>query len=194
MSWCNHEKRPSAHPPVQGSICYSFQCSSISIAFNFVRRFSNFDTYQSVLPWCLANLTHWGRYKMANISQTTFSNAYSWMKIHQFRLIFHWSLFLRVELTIFQHWFRLSEPMMLSLLMHICVTRPQWVKSIGETLYTSRGDDSVCDHMIHMSLMNTFNDGLWALQQVTASLLHLSYQRCPWCVDKGVYQTTIFPT
>ena len=51
-------------------------------------------------------LTHWGRDKMADISQTTFSNAFSWMKIHQFRLILHWSLFLRVELTIFQHRFR----------------------------------------------------------------------------------------
>ena len=43
---------------------------------------------------------------MAAISQTTFSNAFSWMKFHGFRLIFHWSLFLRFELRIFQHWFR----------------------------------------------------------------------------------------
>ena len=40
------------------------------------------------------------------ISQTTFSSAFSWMKILEFRLKFHWRLFLRVELTIFQHWFR----------------------------------------------------------------------------------------
>ena len=39
-------------------------------------------------------------------SQTTFSNAFSWMKIFEFRLKFHWSLFLMVQLTIFQHWFR----------------------------------------------------------------------------------------
>ena len=38
-------------------------------------------------------------------------------------------LFLRVQLTIFQHWFRLSEPMMIRLPTHICVTRPQWVNS-----------------------------------------------------------------
>ena len=50
-------------------------------------------------------LTHWGRDKMAAISQTTFSNAFSWMKTNEFRLRFHWSLFLRVQLTIFQHWF-----------------------------------------------------------------------------------------
>ena len=40
-------------------------------------------------------LTHWGWDKMADISQTTFSNAFSWMQTHRIRLIFHGSLFLR---------------------------------------------------------------------------------------------------
>ena len=51
-------------------------------------------------------LTHWGRDQIDAISQTTFANAFSWMKINEFPLGFHWSLFLRFELTIFQHWFR----------------------------------------------------------------------------------------
>ena len=34
------------------------------------------------------SLTHWSRDKMAAISQTTFSNAFSWMKMYEFR--FHW--------------------------------------------------------------------------------------------------------
>ena len=51
-------------------------------------------------------LTHWGRDKMAAIFQTTFSNGFSWMKMFEFRLKFHWNLFLRVQLTISQHWFR----------------------------------------------------------------------------------------
>ena len=38
-------------------------------------------------------LAHWGRDKMDAISQTTFSNAFSWMKMHEFRLTFHLSLF-----------------------------------------------------------------------------------------------------
>ena len=62
-----------------------------------------------LIHWMLKrhfHLTHWGRDKMAAISQTTVSNAFSWMKIHQFRLIFHWRLFLRVESIIFQHRFR----------------------------------------------------------------------------------------
>ena len=35
------------------------------------------------------------RDKMAVISQTTFSNAFSWIKLHEFCLRFHWSLFLK---------------------------------------------------------------------------------------------------
>ena len=50
--------------------------------------------------------THWGRDKMAAVFQTTFSNAFSWMKVYKFRLSFHWRLFLRVPLTTFHHWFR----------------------------------------------------------------------------------------
>ena len=53
-----------------------------------------------------SSLTHWGRDEMDNISQATFSNALSSMKMLKFRLEFHWSLFLRVQLTISQHWFR----------------------------------------------------------------------------------------
>ena len=54
----------------------------------------------------LSMLTHWGRDKMAAVFQTTFSNAFSWMKMHEFRLRFHRNLFPRVQLTKFQHWFR----------------------------------------------------------------------------------------
>ena len=50
--------------------------------------------------------TQWGRDNMVAIFQTTFSNGFSWMKMYEFRLTFHWSLFQGVELTIFQHWFR----------------------------------------------------------------------------------------
>ena len=51
-------------------------------------------------------LTYWSRDKMATVSQTTLSNAFSWMKMLEFQSRFHWSLFLGVQLTIFQHWFR----------------------------------------------------------------------------------------
>ena len=51
-------------------------------------------------------LTHWGRDKMAAVTQTKFSNAFSWIQMYELSLKFHWSLFLRFQLTIFQHWFR----------------------------------------------------------------------------------------
>ena len=53
-----------------------------------------------------ALLTYLPQDKMAATSQTTVSNALSWMKSFSFRFEFHWSLFLRVQLTIKQHWFR----------------------------------------------------------------------------------------
>ena len=75
------------------------------------------------------------------ISQTTFSSAFSSMKMFEFRLKFHWNLFLRVQLTIVQSLVQimvwrwsgdrpLSEPMMVGLLTHICVTLPQWVNAL----------------------------------------------------------------
>ena len=70
------------HDPVTGNAVSSFHCH------------------------CLILLTHWGQDKIADISQTTFSNAFSWMKMYEFRLRFHWSLFLRFQLTVFQYWFR----------------------------------------------------------------------------------------
>ena len=50
-------------------------------------------------------LTHWDRDEMAAILHTAFSNAFSWMKMYEFRLRFHWRLFLRVQLTVSLHWF-----------------------------------------------------------------------------------------
>ena len=82
-------------------------------------------------------LTHWGRDEMVAILPTTFSNALYWMKMNEFRLRFHWSLFPRIQLTIFQNCFHimslrrlgdkpLSEPMVVRLPTHICVIRLPW--------------------------------------------------------------------
>ena len=54
----------------------------------------------------LSQLTHWGREKIAAIFQTTFSNAFSSVKMYEFPIRFHWGLFPIAKLTIFQHWFR----------------------------------------------------------------------------------------
>ena len=44
--------------------------------------------------------------QMAAIFQTKFSNAFSWIKMYELQLRFHWSLFPMVKLIIFQRWFR----------------------------------------------------------------------------------------
>ena len=58
-----------------------------------------------LLTWCPV-LTHWGQDKIDTILQMLFSSTFSWMKMSELWLKFHWSLFLRVQITIFQHWFR----------------------------------------------------------------------------------------
>ena len=61
------------------------------------------ETLGTWTPFCW---THWGWGKNDTILQTTLWNAFSWMKMFAFQLKLHWSLFLRVQLTILQHWFR----------------------------------------------------------------------------------------
>ena len=56
--------------------------------------------------WSGCKLLHLPLNKMSAISQTTFSNAFSLIKRFVDWYEFHWSLFPRVQLTIFQHWFR----------------------------------------------------------------------------------------
>ena len=51
-------------------------------------------------------LTHLPMDIMAAISQTILLDAFSWMKMYEFRLRFHWILFLRVQSTIFPNWFK----------------------------------------------------------------------------------------
>ena len=61
---------------------------------------------QYILLPGLDKLTHWGRDKMATILWTTFSKAFSSKKMFEIQLKFHRILFLRVQLTVSQLWFR----------------------------------------------------------------------------------------
>ena len=87
---------------------------------------------------------------MAAILQTAFANEYSWMKIYVFWFNF-FEFLPRVpinsipELVQIISWRRsgskpLSEPMMISLLTHMCVTRSHWVEykaciAISDSIY-----------------------------------------------------------
>ena len=85
----------------------------------------------------IEGLTHWGRDKMAANWQATFSNAFSWIKCLNFDYNFtevcyqgsnwHYAIIGQIMAWRWTGGKPLSEPMMVSLMMHICVTRPQWV-------------------------------------------------------------------
>ena len=84
------------------------------------------------------NSAYWGRAKIASISQI-FWNVFSWMKTYvSLKISLKFVLNLRSNnipaLVQIVAWRRpgdkpLSEPVMVCLLTHICVTRPQWVKA-----------------------------------------------------------------
>ena len=82
-----------------------------------------------------------------NALASTLSHAISWMEIYKFWLRFHRSLFQKIQLTIFHHFFQimacrrpgdkpLSEPMMASLMTHICATQPQWVRRLEFKMFS----------------------------------------------------------
>ena len=62
------------------------------------------STHNSLSRVDFNGLTHWGRDKIDAILQTTFWDAFSWMKSFVFWFKIHWSLFLRFQLRINQHW------------------------------------------------------------------------------------------
>ena len=84
-------------------------------------------------------LKHWGWDKMATISQTTLSSAFSWKKMSEFWFKISLKFVPKSPIdnipALFQimAWRRpgykpFSEAMMVNLLTHICFARPQWVK------------------------------------------------------------------
>ena len=83
------------------------------------------------------NLTHWGRDKMAAFSQTTLSNAFSNENIristkYSLKFVPYGLINNILALVLIMARRRpgdkpLSEPMLVSSLTHICVTRSQWV-------------------------------------------------------------------
>ena len=88
-------------------IIQSYEWTGIDkITYCVVSKSLQATTFMCRIVHSLSALTHWGRDKMDAIWQTTFSNQFSWMIMYEYRFKFHWSLFLMVQLTIFQHWFR----------------------------------------------------------------------------------------
>ena len=96
-------KDPNSQRP---SVVWSFSprhywvwCFAILVDLQYSGRLATphrgwWATFHTYLWW-----THWGRDKVADVFQTTFSNADSWMKTSEFRSAFHWSSFLKVQMT-----------------------------------------------------------------------------------------------
>ena len=99
-------------------------------------KITNWRSQVAICKHLTCLLTHWGQDKMDVILHTTLSNAFSSMKIFEFGLKCHWRLFLsdyNSALVQVMAWRcpcdkALSEPMLVCLLMHLCITRPHWVK------------------------------------------------------------------
>ena len=130
-------------------------------------------------------LTHWDRDEINNISQTTFSNVFSSKKIFEFRIKFPWSLFPMVQLTIFQHWFRLwlgavqvtshyLNQWWLISPTHICVTRPQCV---NHTVYCAKDGIS----------MNSFSMGNGSIVEIVKWLCMYIYIYISWNTGHKIY-------
>ena len=75
--------------------------------FRFVTlTLSSFDLGSNMTQWYGWSWGGGGYPQNASVLVVLVSNAFSWMEIYELGLKFHWSLFLRVQLTMFQHWFR----------------------------------------------------------------------------------------
>ena len=107
---------------------------------------TEYQWYGTIHGLSSCTLTHWGRDKIDAISQTTFSSAFSWnvwipIKI-SLKFVPKGPINNIPALVQIMAWRRpgdkpLSEPMMVSLPTHICVTRPQWVnKSVRRSTNT----------------------------------------------------------
>ena len=92
-----------------------------------------------VMGCWLHALTHWGRDKMATNSQTAFSGAFPWMKNFEFWIKFHWNISMGFNWHKYgsicsDNGLALNRQQAIIwtyvLLMHICVTLPQWVNTL----------------------------------------------------------------
>ena len=114
------------------------------------------------------HLSHWGRDKMTAVSQTTLSNGFSWMKMLEFRR-FHWSLFLGVQLTIIQHWFRqwLGAGQTTShYLNQWCLVYWRIYASLGLNVLTHWGRDKMEDN-----LQTTFSNAFSSMENARIAIM-----------------------
>ena len=84
-------------------VIFWFQCVSVLLLRVYLMLSHHWFSHYMNQCWPTSMLLY--DITRTHIFQTTFSNAFSCLKMYEFGLRFHWNLFLRFELTIFQHWF-----------------------------------------------------------------------------------------
>ena len=101
---------------------------------------------------------------MADILETSCLNGFSWMKIIVFWFKFHWSLLVRAQMIMSQHWLRwwldteqkachcLNQWRLIYIYIFISIyiSRPQWVKCIRNF----KNVFSVCDFIKNNKISN----------------------------------------
>ena len=93
--------------PIRTSYGTSFASSKSDLTVKSHSAFCSYSMAEVECSFALKHshilcLTRWGRDKMDAILQMTFSTAFLWMKMFEFRLQFHWNLYQRVQLIILQ--------------------------------------------------------------------------------------------
>ena len=123
----------------------------------------------------VAGLTVWALNKMAAISQKTFSNAFSLRNIFVFAFLFNWNLLPGVSidnrsaLVQVMAWRRRGDKPLPETMMHIHITRLQWVKLLYGTV-------SSCSVMVNKKLLQSFLPQSTSLIEFTDMLeIHVSH-------------------
>ena len=147
-----------------------------------------FIPWHWIFIWChLSYLTKssiralYDRDNMATISQTTLSNAFSWIKFVPKGPINNIPALVQIMAWRPPGDKQLSEAMMISLLTHICVTRPQWVNGISEPhMYIINREIFACESFTLCAWKKfAYLPSIWFLIHT-----FVSYCWCVWCRKK----------
>ena len=103
ITWTNNKQEVISMWAIKGLQIFHAQSISIPYASILLNNYGNDVVEKGSKQRTCVCLTHVSLDKIAAISQTIFSDAFSWMKNVVFWVQFHWCLF---QLTITQHWFR----------------------------------------------------------------------------------------
>ena len=102
-----HVQDDSMTQPWQSTVCsYWSSCKHAVMCWNWAVMSAKSDWIVARFLSSSGTVTHWSPDKIVPILQITFSYAFPWTRMLVFWFKIHLSLFLCVQLSISQHWFR----------------------------------------------------------------------------------------